>query len=353
MSRFMSVLFTLLILFAYPLTGSAQDETPPPEGVVLQGRIINRTTNEPGPEGVALMLHIWDEGGSSKGMEHGESGPGGEFQFDDVLVEEGALYVVMATHGGATYFSETVKEMAEGGLPDLEIVIYETTADPTDVSIELVHLVLGVNQGGLAVAEIYFFSNDGDRTLAEAITLDDGSMATLRFTLPPDAANISFPSAASERFEVFPGGFADKNPLVPGERTGQIIVTYILPYEDGLTLVRPVPFDTNEISVLLPIDSDLKINVGAEYKGVKSLGEANEPYDIYSGGPLQRDQQIKVEISGVLSVGLDDLSASESSVGNIKTAVLIGAASLGVVLIGVGVLLWRREEPADVLEDPE
>jgi hypothetical protein len=346
MRRFISIfiLSSVLLLPAGP--GFAQEGTPiPEEGFLIQGFLFNRTTGEPGPEGIEVMLHAWDESGAARGMVHGVSGPGGVFEFEGVNVEQGVFYAVMAVYHGVTNLSETFVAHEDGELPEIEVPIYETTTDTNDINIDLLHLVIGTGQGGLTVAEYYALSNQGDRTVLNSGALEQGREGTLVFTLPPHASNISFPSANPKRYRVFPGGFADTSGITPGVGTSQIVLTYVIPYEDSLTLTRLIPFDINEIKVFIPHQLGLQVAVPeSNDQGVEMLGSNSEAYDVYTLGPLQPGSHFDTIMTGTLP-GLSSASKNSSMVRDEPgTGILLGASILGMTLIIGGLWLWRREK---------
>ncbi len=358
MRKIISILFLLTVLIPPAGPGLAQEGTPiPEEGILVRGFLSNRTTGEPGPDGIEVMLHAWDESGAARGMVHGVSGPGGAFEFEGVNVEQGVFYAVMAVYQGAMNLSETFEADADGRLPEIEVLIYETTTDTTDISIDLFHLVIGTGQGGLTVAEYYALSNQGDKTVVNSSALEQGGEDTLVFTLPPHAANISFPSANPKRYRVFPGGFADSSGISPGVGTSQVVVTYVLPYEEGpLTIIRPVPFDVGEIKIFLPHEAGLQLEVseGTE-EGVKMLGSNAEAYEVYRLGPLQQGDPIELVVTGTLpSLSPPESPESDETITNTAgtgPGLLWGASILGVGLIMGGLWWWRRGEERSAGEE--
>jgi hypothetical protein len=354
-----ALMITLIALSVSAVPVSAQDGTPPaPSAAVVTGALVNRTTGEPGPEGIELMLHAWDEAGVDRGMVHGVSGPGGEFEITEVPVEAGLFYVVMAIYHNASYLSETFVADEQGQLPEFEVPIYETTTDDGEISIDLMHLVLGSGQGGLTVGEYYALSNRGDRTVAEAVTLEDGSMATMFLGLPTGAASVNFPSSP-DRFRLFGEGIADTRPLPPGVGGSQVIVSYVLQYEDGLVLQRILPFATERVNVFLPQSLGLNLELkDAEYMGVETLGSVPEDYQVYQLGPLKRGDRIELQFSGELAPptlvqGVQQALPPESAT---PSQLMVGFALLGAALIlGGAWWMWRlraleEEEPLE--QDP-
>ncbi len=357
MHKFICILILLSVLLLPVGPGFAQEGTPTPgEGVLVQGVLVNQTTGEPGPAGIDLMLHAWDEGGAARGMVHGVSGPGGVFEFEGVNVEHGVFYAVMAVYAGATNLSETFVADEDGGLPEIEVPIYETTTDATDINIDLLHLVIGTGQGGLTVAEYYVLSNQGDRTVVNSSALEQGGEDTLVFSLPPDAANVSFPSVSSERYQVFTGGFSDTGSITPGTGTSQVVVSYVLSYEDGFTLTRPVPFAADEIKIFLPHEVGLQLEVseGTE-EGVKLLGSNDDAYEVYRLGPLQQGDPIELVVTGTLPnlSPPESPESDETITNNVGTGpgLLWGISILGVALVIGGLWWWRRGEEQSAGEE--
>lgn len=350
--RIACVFLIMLVLLTLPETTFAQEETPPANaGILVRGQILNRTTGEPAPEGLNLMLHVWDEAGSPKGMVHGVSGPEGVIEFEDVVVEKDLFYVVMVTYQGATYYSDPVAALEDGVLETIDVGIYETISDPSEVRADLFYLVFGFSQGGLSVSEIYGLSNLGERTVANIFTLEDGEEATFNISLPIDAANVSFPSAPPNRYVTREGGFSDTQPLVPGVGSGQIRVNYILPYESELTLSRSLPFKTEEVNIYIPHEIGVSMTVlEAEYQGVELIGMESTAYELYRLGPLGKGDHVEITFSGT-PINLSSSEDQQVRSNSFEPGVLIGGAALGVALLVFGFWLWRREEVVEPEED--
>jgi hypothetical protein len=321
----------------------AQEDPPPLEGESVSGIVVNLTTGDPAPEGLSVMLHGWSADGEQRTMLHGESETGGAFRFEDVQLEPDILYSAMAVYLDVTYFSTPTQLLEDGGLEFLRIEVYETTDSDDQVAIDQHHIILGFAQGGLSVAEIFAITNGGDRTVKDAILLEDDLSATLQFQLPPGAANLTFPTAPGDRFIPRAGGFADTRSLIPGALTGQVVVAYILQYEDELTLEHIVPYDTESISVLLPHASGLSLNSdAAEYLGIETFADG-QSYETYQLGASSAGDRIALPLSGrpeaqAIGMGSAPVSGTES-----EESITLGIGVLGLTLIVAGVWWWRHE----------
>ncbi|GMR10691.1 MAG: hypothetical protein BMS9Abin28_1513 [Anaerolineae bacterium] len=352
----MRIIVSLLLALVWAITAVnsawAQEDPPPLEGASVSGIVVNLTTGDPAPEGLSVMLHGWSADGEQRVMLHGESVLGGVFSFEDVQLEPDVLYAAMAVYQDVTYISTPTQLLEDGGLESLRIEVYETTGSDDHVTIDQHHIILGFAQGGLSVAEIYTLTNGGDRTVKDAILLEDDRSATLQFPLPAGAANLSFPTAPSDRFIPRAGGFADTRPLIPGAQAGQVVVAYILQYDDELTLEHIVPYDTERISVLLPHASGLSLDSdAAEYLGTETFADG-ESYETYQLGASSAGDRIALSLSGRPEAQTSGMGSASASRTGSEEGIALGIGVLGLTLIAAGVWWWRRERiEADVPEE--
>lgn len=278
-------------------------------------------------------------------MVHGQADGDGRFVFDDVTFAPGFLYAVMANYQDVTYAS-TPANVPDGETTlDLEVPVFETTVETGAVQMDGMHIFFDAGQGGLQVSEVYSLSNLGDRTVAGAASLDDGTPATIRFSLPPDAANVTFQGSQS-RFFLTEDGFADTAPLLPGERTGQVIVSYSLPYAGSLVLNRSVPFLGGRINVLLPTALGLSLT-GDNLVEEGSRDMANGlVVDIFTVERATTGDTINLNLSGELVLSGGPMGA-EAEPAN-SQGLAIGGIILGLAVIGVGLWwYWRPLEAQD------
>ncbi len=342
------VVVALALLLLLPLAPAIAQGEDPPQDVTftVEGTIVNHNTNDPPSEGLAIMLHAWDSNGQEKAMIHSESNSGGSFTFENVLFDPEIFYAVMVTYEGATYFSEPAQAQPDETIESIDVLIYETTNDLSQLKLEMVHMIFDFGQGGLVVGEIYGLVNQGEQTLAESIILENGSKATVAFTLPEGAANVSFPGSAPERYSLFQGGFSLNQPLTPQNDSGMVFVSYTLPFEKQLTLERELPLEAAAVNLLIPHEGGMNVEADrVEYVGVRTGGN-NDTYEIFTLGQMPAEKPFALTISGdpVESEALIERETVSNNNGD--EGLLIGAAALGFSLIAAGIWWWRRE-PAD------
>lgn len=347
---FAIVILTALLLATAPVF--AQTETPPQSETLtwsgaINGLVVNRTPGGQAPGELDLMLHAWDENLNERLMLDARSAPNGAFQFSEVTFDPALLYAVMLTYEDVVYYSPPARVEAGQTALDLQVPVYETTADTTAVVVDRMHVFFDAAPGGLLVGEIYILSNLSDRTVARALTLSDGVPATFEFPLPENAADISFENDAG-RYVLTPDGFADTAPLPPGDGSGQVVVTYTLPYADGMTYTQTAQFPTGGVNLLLPVAIGLSLDgPGFTPTGVREMG-AGLQVEVFTRDSLEPGETISATLTGepVVRAGnvvggmTPELPARQPS----RLGIAVGGAALGLALLVVGVWWYRRLE---------
>lgn len=357
-----TIRFILIMLMAFGLVSpaAAQSATPPAAGsyiASLSGKLVNRTAGGTVPAKLDLVLHAWDpQDNSEKLMVDGQSQPDGTFQFKEVPFETGLIYGVMATYNGVSYFSQPVPANGQA-LTDLEVPIYETTAEASQLQIAQVHVLFFASHAGLEVAEVYSLSNLGTRTIQGAVKLTNSQVATIKLPLPAAATNVSFPDNA-DRFVRTADGFADTAPLIPGEKAGQIIVNYILPYEPGLTYSYSAQWPTGGINFLLDDSSGLTVNGdGLTDTGVQTMGDGSK-FKLLEHDALKPGEKVALTLSGDLKLKAppgepQSANANSALTGaqtpeNSSLPIALGGLFLGLMLVVFGLWWFRRPAPVQV-----
>ncbi len=355
MKRILIPFFIALIwLAASPLRAAAQTPSPPADEQItwtgeVTGTVLNVNQPDEAVGPTALMLHVWDQNFNEATMLHGETEADGSFRFEEVPFQEGYFYAVMASYQEASYFSDPAVLAAGETSLQIEVPVYESKTDLEGVQIDQLHVLFFFTQGGVGITEVYILSNLSERTVRDAVTIDGSDdTATVKFFLPPEAANVTFNSDDGERFVRFPGGFADRQPIVPGEESAQIAVNYILPYEDSLTYTLQPPLDTTNVNFLLAADAGVSIKGETLVsRGVQQLPDGT-PLAIYQAGELQAGERVQVFLSGEPQVPAAAAAAGDTSIGVPSRQELAwGGIALGLALIGLGIWWYRRQEQAE------
>lgn len=330
-----ALLFTWM---ASPAKVFAQTATPPPSGDV-SGKIIEQNQGVTIQQSLDVMLHIWDQSGSEINMLHAKSAINGTFQFTAVDLQPQYLYSTMATFEDVTYESQVLPPTAGSNQLNLDVPVYETTQDASAVQIGQMHVLFNFAEDGLETTEIYVLSNTSQHTIKDAIKLEDGKTATLRYPLPANADFIFFqPDGQQDRFIKFSGGFADTSPLFPGEQADQYAVQYMVPFKQGQTYSYTAPLNIKTMNFLLLQDAGVSLK-GDGLAGPEPMTAGNgKSYAVYSYSNIQARQTVSVTFYGKPALGVNNQSA------NLNLPIAIGGGLLGMVMIAVALWWWRRPD---------
>ena len=324
---------------------------------VIEGQVVNGTADGGSVEGLTVTLHVF------RGMEEQPSQTAttdaeGKFRFEELSTEADRGYALLLNYGGVDYgsdlltFSSTTDEEKLTDILSVPIKVYESTENDEAVSIERAHIFVDFQEGNLLVGELYFFSNDSDKTYIGAEEVVEGQRGTLRLSLPTGAEGLAFESGElGQRFFETAEGFVDTWPLQPGQASGQLMFRYSLPYDpSGYALARDIPYPLKAINVLV---AEVGVDVTSNRLTLEgSRGMQGQSYLNLSGQNLSKGERLTLHFSGSpaneLVGGEEAMPAQPSSAGNQS---LLRWAALGLVVLAVGFALGypllRRQPRTD------
>lgn len=353
------ILVSILLILTFILMPLVHAQTPPEKTLTIEGRLINATPGGTVEAGIPLMLHSFN-GQQMLAMVDGVTDAAGAFRFEQVEVAEGGTFAVMATVGQTVYFSERMAPSPGQATLELPVTIYDTTPDAGGIRVEQMHaLVDFFSPTLLQMAEIYIISNDGNRAVEEGVTLDDGQTATLRFTLPDGATDLSFEGGQlGQRFVQTEDGFADRFGVPPGSGTSQVVVRYFLPYQSGLRLSRSLAYPVDHLSVIVPQMGISLASTDLVWTDSRQIQD-DQTVDIFIGAGIRAGQAFSFELVGQPELNVVSVSPEFSTQPAAQPATTpkplfigLGLVGLGLVLLGGGVWWWRRERAKSALATP-
>lgn len=315
----------------------AQTDTPPTGATgVVTGTIINQNTGKAVAEQLDVMLHVLDQNYAEMGMLHGQSSSDGTFLFSDAPFDANLQYAVMATFEGVTYFSDVVPVDTSSLQVNVDVPVYESTSDPSNVQVDQMHVLFNFAEDGMETKEIYILSNAGERTVKDVYQLDTGRTATLEFPLPSDADFIFFKPDDQDRFVKLDGRFADTYPLLPGTGSAQIMTNYLVPYTNGRTYNYTAPL--NIVSVNFLVEEELNVTLQGEgLAGPERMTlDDGKSYLVYSYAHLRTGESLNITFTGN--------GETNKSAGSSVPPLAMGVAVLGLALMGFGIWWWRKPD---------
>jgi hypothetical protein len=304
---------------------------------VVRGRVTNGTAGGEVPQSLEVTLHGFD-GQVEAVTQSATVDADGAFAFDQVENTPGRLFVVTASHHGVIYGSEALHLQEGGGSPELSVVIYETTQEPSELRVNRLHLLFEFPAAGTTeVVELWLMSNLGDRTLAT-----EGGQGVLEMPLPEGASRPIFEEGPlGGRYQEAPGGFVDTLPVRPGEDAGQLTFSYTLPYERGLDYARPIPFPVSAVVVLIPESGPVVSGEGVVDLGSRVVGgTALHQYEV---GPLAAGARLDLTLTG------RPPSRTGEAGSGLTPGLAIGGLALLLSLAAAGWMWFRRPgRPAEM-----
>lgn len=267
-------------------------------------------------------------------------GPDGKYLFESVEMPDGRAFITSVEYQGVVYSSDVSVADAESKDISLPIPIYETTSDPSAVSVDRLHILLEyADPGVLRVVELYVISNLGDRTLVAA----EPGKPVLTFSLPDGAVNLQFQDGVlGERFVEMPGGFGDMAAVRPAASQHQVVFSYELPYNRKLDLRHPVNLPVNAVVVLLP-EGGLKVSGdGLQDMGTREVQGLS--YRMYSAERIEPGADLSLTVSGKPGGAGAGLSLGSGS------SLVIGLIAFGLALIVAGGWLFIRSRSRDDID---
>lgn len=359
LKKLIIIFISIILILTFILMPLVHAQTPPEQTLTIEGRLINATAGGTVEAGIPLLLHSFN-GQQMLAMVEGVIEAEGTFRFEQVEVAEGGTFAVMATVGQTVYFSERMAPSPGQTTLELPVTIYDTTPDAGAIQVEQMHaLVDFFSPTLLQMAEIYIISNDGNRTVEEAVTLDDGQTAALRFTLPDGATDLSFEGGQlGQRFLQTENGFADRFGVPPGSGTSQIVVRYFLPYQSGLRLSRSLAYPIDSLSVIVPQMGISLASTDLAWADSRQI-QNERTVDIFTGAGIRAGQAFSFELAGQPELNVVSVSpefstqpAAQPAIASKSLFIGLGLVGLGLVLLGGGVWWWRRERAKPILTIP-
>ena len=343
--------------------GTAQAEvTPEATTVAGMGTVSGSVDNQTGtdlPSDTKVTLHGYEHGGDmtagAKEILTLESivNADGTYVFENVEMPESRIFTADVTVDGSTYQSEFA--ISEAGMTDLVIPPIVIFASTTDFSTLDIHAL-----------QMYFdFATEGDAQIFPVYTITNGTDKTVTVKMPSEneVPFIAFPEGSE------PLGFqatqdsapfiptADGFDMPPSDTPYGLIAYASIPKSDEITITQTALLPIGGITIYLPEGMTAKGDTLTD-EGIQP--QQNTNYHIYSASGLKQDESITFVITGK-----PPTTAVNPDVTQNKT-LLIGAGSIGILLILAGVWLFIRdrkrkdveevddeEEEVGEFEDPE
>ncbi len=298
----------------------------------VTGQITNGTADAVVPEGMEVTLHVLTSESTEETFTTLPDAQG-NYRFEGVPFDTTYGYVITTPYGGIQYVSEIVA--ADPAAPELvlPIIIYETTSDPSVLTVSANSVQIIVLESTLQVIQIISLVNSSDRAFLD---VDAGESVRVRV---PDGAQFGTPM--SSRYGMSTDGAVtyDTRPVMPG-REHLMHVAYTMPYTSGMSITQSFDYRTEgAFDAILGTDGLTISGEGLSDMGPVSTGSGTmQSY----GGTISREagSAFTYSVSGT-PAGIITSTTETGSTASPIAYVLIGAGISALLIAGALALRER------------
>jgi mono/diheme cytochrome c family protein len=321
---------------------------PVPEGTGrLTGQVRNGTTGQ--PVAGAVILNTFENFTPLRSQQL-KTGPDGAFAFERLPTGSSYVYLLTTAYGDSTFGSDIFSFPPGESDLNVPLTVYETSATPGEIRIELAQWFVDTHQGALLVGELYRISHDSDRVYAGSEEVAPGRNAVLRFSLPAEATSLVVDGGEiGGRFIRTAEGVVDTQPLLPGG--AQILLRYLLPYSgSNAELAHSVNYPVSQLNVL--VTEGPRVTTALQSLGQQTV--ADQLWNSFQGSNLSAGQRISLRLAGLERVQMPVVAppGGSNAVLAFNPGLLFGLAAAALVAIlavfGAYLLLKPARQRAEV-----
>ncbi len=251
--------------------------------------------------------------------------PDGTFQFNNVAMPSSITFMTSVDFNNVTFNSSALTGAAGANL-DLPIMIYDTSTDPSALTVDRLHVFFDFSTADMVqVIELYVISNPTNK----AIVAKNGQ-AVLYFDLPTNATNLEFQDGVlGQRYIQTATGFGDTQAILPGSGQDQELFGFYVPYPGKTDLSLPITMPVAAAVVMLPV-SGVKLN-SSQLVNSGQQSVQGQTFHIFTSSNLAGNSNLAMTISGLPGAGVSPQLSN----------ILIGSGVLLIALIVAGVFFYR------------
>ncbi len=297
----------------------------------LTGQVTNGTTGQPVTATVTLNTF---ENFEPLATQEVQTGPDGAFVFENLPTGSQYVFLASTIYGDNSFGSEIVSFPAGETELTAPLAIYESSAAPGEIRVNLAQWFVDSHQGALLIGELYRFNHDSDRVYVGSEEVAPGQNAVLRFNLPEGATSVVLDGGEiGGRFIRTAEGVVDTQPLLPG--ASQVLLRYLLPYDGTRAeFAHSVPYPVDRLNVLV-VDGP-EVSTSLQSLGPQTVAE--QQWNSFEGINLPAEEPVSLRLSDLAraqSAAVTPPGGSDAVVAHNPALLFgLGAAAL-VVILGV------------------
>lgn len=271
----------------------------------------------------------------------------GSYSFDNIEMPVNRIFVARVAFEGITLQSEFA--IVEEGAQVIEIpalALYGITEDTSGLVMDGMQVIFEYGTETVAVYNLYSFRNPTD----EIVVVPQDASGEIPFVKFPEGSfNFGFePTQDSESFIPTENGFA----IPPSEKAYGLVAFSSLNLSETVKFSQEFTMPVPSINIFTPVGVEIKDSRIVDL-GVQTI--QGFEYQIYESNAVDASESLQFTLSGTPSEGTTATTAGTN------TGLLIGAAALGLALVGAGLWMYRQErrdgeseaERADEFESTE
>ena len=316
----------------------------------LTGQVTNGTTGQPVSATVTLNPF---ENFQPLATREVQTGPDGSFAFESLPTGAQYVYLASTIYGDNSFGSEIVSFPAGETELTAPLTIYEASATPGEIRVNLAQWFVDSHQGALLIGELYRFNHGSDRVYVGSEEVAPGQNAVLRFNLPEGATSVVLDGGEiGGRFIRTADGVVDTQPLLPG--ASQVLLRYLLPYDGTRAeFAHSVPYPVDRLNVLV-VDGP---TVTTDLQSLGPQTVADQQWNSFEGTSLPAGEPVSLRLSDLARVQSPVVAppGGSNAVVAHNPALLFGVSAAAlVVILGVfgAYLLFRPKAPATAAVTP-
>ncbi len=280
----------------------------------------------------------------------------GGFAFEQLATITDVVYFVGTSYADVAYGSDLLALSPLTPTLELEIPVYETTTDPSQLRVSRMQWVIDHQPGALHARQIVLIANMGDRTVIGRPVDGVDAPVTAVIPAPINVGGLTFQDGAlGARYQQVGNVIYDTTPIRPGRQSRQVLMGYAIPYTDtAAALTTDFAYPVDALTVLVADLPDLTVEVSAPLQNVGNQTIQGVAYRVFNG-QLAEPQAVTVALQNLVAPDRADPRLTPQTTttpvavaapeGNALAAIPPIFAALGagafVLVIGASILFWK------------
>lgn len=321
----------------------------------LTGQVVNAATGQP-VNNIPVVLHAFQNGAPLESLT-GQTDENGVYTFDNLLTDHTIFYVVEGLYQDVPYVTqEPGMFLPDSNQVELDLTVYDTTTASDAIDVTQLHYLLSFNPGVINVLQIFVVGNNGDKTFIG----QNGK--TFGFTIPADAANISFQNDTGQRFSHDGNTYYDSEPVMPGEDGLTIAAIYDIPIDgDQKTIEFPLSHNVKALDVLMTDQGATLTSAQVDF--IENREFQGNSFAVFTRKDAPKGQVVSLNLTGLdnLEFAAPSAAAPPGSVPAAATTwfdqelakwVILGVGLAAVILAAVIYPMRRPQMAAPAADAP-